>query len=106
MAKIDPELRELAERLVALLGVTMTVIYKFTARPECFVPRCTKPIAVRMQDGRLMVWAEVNQNMKYDATLRVQTVATGGTVPAGYTYVDTEMEGPFVWHHYVKVDPH
>ena len=84
----------------------MKQVFKFPARQRNIVPRCTKPIAVKEQDGVLMVWAEVNHNMKYDATMTVTVVPTGGDVPAGFTYIETVLEGPFVWHYYVKIAPH
>lgn len=52
-----------------------------------------------------MVWVETNPDQKFDAKLTVEVVPTGGKVPTGYTYIESSIEGPFVWHYYAKVEP-
>ena len=88
----------------------MRKVYKFQGQAPHLVPKDTKVLAVRLQTDRmteqLTMWAEVSVNMKSDATLKVEVVPTGGNVPVGFTYVETEMVGPFVWHYYVKIEPH
>lgn len=84
----------------------MRKVFKFQGQAPHLVPKDTKVLAVRLQSDQLTVWAEISVNLKCNATLKVEVVPTGGVVPDGFIYVETEMVDPFVWHYYVKVEPH
>lgn len=65
-------------------------------------PRVWRPVHVAMQHGEPTVWAEVDTDTGdgYERMLRV--VGTGHPVPDEYEHVGSSLDGPYVWHVYVK----
>jgi hypothetical protein len=58
------------------------------------------PLRVMVQDGEVFFWFKVDTDAK-PANLILYCVGTGhGRVPDGGTYLDSVIDGAFVWHFY------
>lgn len=85
----------------------MKVIYKYPleikGKTKIELARGGKPLAVQMQNGQLMLWAEIDN--KAVCTLRTVTiVGTGQPIYDYGDYIGTVQThgGQYIWHVYIK----
>lgn len=85
----------------------MKTIYKYTLdktdRQEIPIPFEALILSVKVQNGRICVWAEVdtdNDNIPWTFWV----VGTGNPIPddcvVGGNHIGSVLDGPFVWHVY------
>lgn len=91
----------------------MIVIHKATVAmgnsllssvPPTLLPHDAKPLAARMQNRTLCVWYETDNRLDAVGLVRrVRVVGTGESAPARFEsdYVETVLDGPYVWHVYL-----
>jgi hypothetical protein len=63
------------------------------------VPRNPKWLAVGQQNGRMMVWVEVDDEAN-EVTYELQVVGTGCVAPSAGRYIGTVQTPPYVRHVY------
>lgn len=58
-----------------------------------------RPVKFSMQNGRPTMWAEVDTSLPFEN--RVFAIfGTGHEIPSSASYIDTCLDGEFVWHLY------
>lgn len=86
------------------MNTTWKYELEITDRQRLRVPLGTKPVAVAEQNGKLCLWAQVNDDHYKTGnleTLFVYVVGTGNPLPSPLPpYVGTVVMDPFVWHVY------
>lgn len=84
-----------------------TVIFKYqlniTDEQSLFVPQGFRPLSVGNQHGQVTMWAEVKA-LTPDRYVKVRIIGTGNMMPnmAGFHFVGTVFQDPFVWHVYAE----
>lgn len=75
------------------------------------VPLGFRPLWVGVQNGQVMLWAEVGTqsdviepDLRANRQRRVRIIGTGNRMPnmAGFKYVGTVEQAPFIWHVYAE----
>ena len=83
----------------------MKTIYKYEIGFNDGVNLCTytgiKPLSVNIQDGKVCMWAMIDTN-EYPAIIKIHIIGTGQPIPLNSTYIDTIMDGQFVWHFFYE----
>ena len=80
----------------------MSVIYKYTVGAtgsKAFnLPRGAEILSAGLDPaGDLCVWARVNPGEPLER-VTLYVIGTGQEVPAGARFVETVLQGPWVWH--------
>lgn len=83
----------------------MKVIYKFglglKQRQEMLLPTGFKYLDIQSQDGKLMLWALVDENPASQQLVTIHVYATGEMIEDESTlstYLKTVKCGSYVWH--------
>ena len=81
----------------------MKTVWKFeipNAENDVRLPAGSTLRHFAVQNGVPFVWAEVDTDAGVIERRTLVIVGTGQPVPDGAHYIDTCLEGPFVWHLY------
>jgi len=61
-----------------------------------------RPLRVMIQEESVCLWYETVNSPVNPRDCTIFVVGTGNPVPSKATYVDSVIDGPFVWHIYYK----
>ncbi len=82
----------------------MTTVWKYSLSVsgcEIVVPVGYYPLCVKLQDGAPMLWCVVLSTMP-KVKVVVKIFGAGEEIPDGLRYIDTYLQGPYVWHVFAK----
>jgi hypothetical protein len=81
-------------------------VYKFALAIEVETQVCldvgAHVVHVGMQNGELMLWAELDTHALTKPPRVYRVFGTGHEIPDMWMHVGTVFDGPFVWHVYEK----
>lgn len=67
------------------------------------MPKGAKPLSVAMQDGRLVLWSEVDTEQYTTELVTVYIIGTGNPMPERpLRFIGTAQDGLLVWHIFVE----
>lgn len=83
----------------------MKTIYKYEIGLNDGVNICThtgiKPLSVNIQNGKACMWAMIDTNA-HPTIIKIHIIGTGQPIPLNSAYIDTIMDGSFVWHFFYE----
>jgi len=79
----------------------MRTILKYNAANSAKVPAGAKPVLVGHQHNEHVVWLEVDLDAPPVYTEFV-VFGTGHNIPDGFVHCGSWIDGPFVWHLYMR----
>jgi hypothetical protein len=79
----------------------MRTIYKYGFSRTIELPIDSQVLKVGMQNGIMYMWVLIDPNQKQTCYRNFEIIGTGHTFEFDYlthTYIDSTIDGPFVWH--------